>query len=113
MLMEVILLQQIWAASNQKKLMVFETSMPKDQAYIPWTISGIEEMTDQRKPVHSYLSTEFTGTEDVEKDMTCSEDDLIQHSALQHMVFCERKCALMQLLDTASLNATKLGRVVA
>jgi restriction system protein len=49
MLMEVTLLQT-WTASNHKKLMVFETDVPQDQAYIPRTRSGRENMTNYRKP---------------------------------------------------------------
>jgi restriction system protein len=41
---------QTWTASNHKKLMVFETDVPQDQAYIPRTRSGRENMTNYRKP---------------------------------------------------------------
>jgi CRISPR-associated exonuclease Cas4 len=32
--------------------------------------------------------------------MTYSDDDLIRLSALQHMVFCERQCALIHIEQT-------------
>ncbi len=51
--------------------------------------------------------------EGVGKDMTCSEDDLIQLSALQHMVFCERQCALIHIEQTwAESGRTAEGRIM-
>jgi hypothetical protein len=40
-------------------------------------------------------------------------DDLIMIPTLQHMVFCPRQCALMQILGTASLTAAKRGGLLA
>jgi len=49
----------------------------------------------------------------VEKDMTYSEDDLIQLSALQHIVFCERQCALIHIEQTwTESGRTAEGRIM-
>lgn len=46
-------------------------------------------------------------------DKTYSEDDLIQLSALQHMVFCERQCALIHIEQLWDENLfTAEGRIM-
>ena len=45
--------------------------------------------------------------------MTYSEDDLIQLSALQHFMFCERQCALIHIEQLWSENLfTAEGRIM-
>ena len=36
----------------------------------------------------------------IEKELDVSEDDLVPLSALQHLVFCERQCALIHIEQT-------------